>query len=194
MKQYKIFNEVISMLNSGADYQAITLSEIAKRCDMGKSTIYEYFKSKDEMIYSSLLFYIKKVIVYFGADWTGKDFISAFTAYINAVEVLIKANNWTVLPWTFDNYLHYFSKENQASAKKLLNTVQGIIIAVFESILKKYKTTLGIKNISENNIKFVFFAIVADINEKIYEDFDFKNEKNFNFIEDYVNLIKKQMI
>lgn len=194
MKQYKIFNEVISMLNSGADYQAITLSEIAKRCDMGKSTIYEYFKSKDEMVYNSLLFYIKKVIRYFGADWTGTNFTSAFSAYIKAVGVLIKANNWTVLPWTFDNYLHYFSPENQQSTKKLLKTVQGIVIAVYESILKKYKSTLSIKNISETAVRLTFFAIVSDINAKIYEEYDFENDTNMEYINDYINLIKKQMI
>ena len=41
MKRELIYEEVLAMLNDRVDYKSITLSEVAKRCGMGKSTIYD---------------------------------------------------------------------------------------------------------------------------------------------------------
>ena len=55
MTKETIYDEVLMMLNARVDYKSITLAEVARRCEIGKSTIYEYFASKDEMIFNPVI-------------------------------------------------------------------------------------------------------------------------------------------
>lgn len=51
----QIIKAVINkFLNDGFSTE-LTITEIAKSCDIGKSTVYEYFKSKDDVIKEALL-------------------------------------------------------------------------------------------------------------------------------------------
>lgn len=186
MKTELIYNEVISMLNSGADYQSITLSEIAKRCDMGKSTIYEYFSSKDEMVFNSLIYYLDTVIKYFDNDWEG-NYEEKMSLFIRIIIVTMKANKWLVLPWTFDIYKRYFTQENQEAVTNLLSSAQNLIISTFELIVNN-----NFDNIKEDNIKFAFFGLVAFLSDCIDENIDITGEECNNIVDKCVLLLKEQ--
>ena len=187
MKTELIYNEVISMLNSGADYQSITLSEIAKRCDMGKSTIYEYFSSKDEMVFNSLVYYLDTVIKYFDNDWEG-NFEEKMPLFIKIIIVTMKANKWLVLPWTFDTYKNYFTQENQEAVTKLLSSAQNLIMSTFELIVNN-----NFDNIKEDNIKFAFFGLVAFLSDCIDENIDITGQECNNIVDKCVLLLKEQL-
>lgn len=174
MKKIKIFNEVLAMLNEGADYQAITLSSIARRCDMGKSTIYEYFKSKDEMVFSALVYYMKKMIKYFSIDWDMSDVREALGVYIKALIITMKANKWIVMPWSFDTYKAYFTEDNQQAVDKLLSSGQSVVIAVLDSLAKK---DTALSSVTEDNVKFAFFGVVATVANVVDSEFDITSDE-----------------
>ncbi len=174
MKKIKIYNEVLAMLNEGADYQAITLSSIARRCDMGKSTIYEYFKSKDEMIFSALVYYMKKMIKYFSIDWDMADTREALGVYIKALIITMKANKWIVMPWSFDTYKAYFTEDNQLAVDKLLASGQSVVIAVLNSLAKNDKV---LTSVTEDNVRFAFFGVVATLADKVDSEFDITSDE-----------------
>ena len=186
MKTELIYNEVISMLNSGADYQSITLSEIAKRCDIGKSTIYEYFSSKDEMVFNSLVYYLDNVIKYFDNEWEG-DFEDRMALFIKIIIVTMKANKWLVLPWTFDIYKSYFTQENQEAVTNLLSSAQNLIMSTFELIVNN-----NFDNIKEDNIEFAFLGLVAYLSNNIDKDIDITGEKCNNLVNKCIILLKEQ--
>lgn len=55
----KILDVVVSYIKQGV-ISSISLAQIASDADVGKSTLYEYFKSKDEMIVETYQYLIKE--------------------------------------------------------------------------------------------------------------------------------------
>ncbi len=63
-KELAIFNGLINLIKDGANLYSITVSEIAKAADIGKGTIYDYFKTKEEAISKAILYSINNEIEY----------------------------------------------------------------------------------------------------------------------------------
>lgn len=57
-KEVLIFNGLIDLIKGGANPYSIKVSDIAKAADIGKGTIYDYFKSKEEVISKAILYII----------------------------------------------------------------------------------------------------------------------------------------
>ena len=55
-KELLVFKAFKKILFSDSDVAKITVSEIAKEAGIGKGTVYEYFKSKEEIIARSLVY------------------------------------------------------------------------------------------------------------------------------------------
>lgn len=73
----KLFQTLVNYVKRGEDLGHVSISKIAQDADIGKSTVYEYFTSKDEMIvetyryllkhYESILFHDLEVMDFKGA-------------------------------------------------------------------------------------------------------------------------------
>ncbi len=59
-KKEAVLNAVLEHLNSPTSGEKLTISNIAQKIDIGKSTIYEYFESKEDMITSALMLLMEK--------------------------------------------------------------------------------------------------------------------------------------
>ena len=57
-KEILIFNGVMKLMNEGVNIYTIKVADIAKSVGIGKGTVYEYFKSKDELLEKSLIYYM----------------------------------------------------------------------------------------------------------------------------------------
>lgn len=55
-KEILIFNGVMKLMNEGVNIHTIKVADIAKSVGIGKGTVYEYFKSKDELLEKSLIY------------------------------------------------------------------------------------------------------------------------------------------
>lgn len=53
-KEISIFNGVLKLARQGADITKITSRQIASAAGMGKATIYDYFSTKEEIIFAAL--------------------------------------------------------------------------------------------------------------------------------------------
>lgn len=177
MKKQLIFREVLAMLNSGAEYKAITLAEVAKRCKMGKSTIYEYFTSKDEMIYNAMIFYINKMLKFFSSSFKITTFEPSLKIWIKAMMVCMKSNKWMLLPWTFNSYASYLNAEDSARASDLLSKSQTIIIKLLAAICKKGIAEGYIVDDSEQSVEYVYYGAIGLLSKYVEEDFDYTSEQ-----------------
>lgn len=61
-KELAIFNGVIDLIKRGANIYSVTVSEIAKASGVGKGTIYEYFRTKEEVISKAILYNMKREV------------------------------------------------------------------------------------------------------------------------------------
>ena len=59
-KQIHIFEGVMTLLREGRQIHELKVADIAGSAGMGKSTAYEYFSSKDEIIREALTFHLRK--------------------------------------------------------------------------------------------------------------------------------------
>lgn len=55
-KEILIFNAVTKLINDGTKIYTIKVSDIAKAAGIGKGTIYDYFKSKEEILEKAILY------------------------------------------------------------------------------------------------------------------------------------------
>ncbi|MFW5894310.1 MAG: TetR/AcrR family transcriptional regulator [Bacillota bacterium] len=59
-KRERILEKVLALLSQSNTEDALTISNVARAMDIGKSTLYEYFLSKDEMIEEAMRLLLRK--------------------------------------------------------------------------------------------------------------------------------------
>lgn len=88
--QKLIYESVIAIISEGkADF---TVSEIAERANVGKGTVYEYCKSKEELVSDAILYYADNVISSVLKLELKGSFKERILCYINTAQTLVKSN------------------------------------------------------------------------------------------------------
>lgn len=59
-KELAVYDGVVTLIQSGKSFGELTVADIASAAGIGKGTIYEYFKTKDEIVAKALVYTIKK--------------------------------------------------------------------------------------------------------------------------------------
>lgn len=93
-KREKILNTVLSFLSHSDREDSLTISNVANALDMGKSTIYEYFNSKDAMIQSAFELMLEKnrEAILNDDELKTLSFKKAFTNHMNRILELAQNN------------------------------------------------------------------------------------------------------
>jgi AcrR family transcriptional regulator len=85
-KKELLYEVVIKHIKSKGLLKGLTISEIARKADMGKGTVYEYFNSKDELIAEALFFLLDESSdVIFNQDNKELDFKAAMCLHIKTI-------------------------------------------------------------------------------------------------------------
>ncbi len=194
MKKEMIYEEVLSMLNDRVDYKSITLSEVAKRCEMGKSTIYEYFTSKDEMVFNSIIYYLNKMIKFFSSNFKVTTFRASLKTFLKAVIITMKANFWMVMPWTFlDNYAPFLSQDNADTITEMLYKCREVIVNLFTKICEKGEDEGTLYKLDDVYLNFAFCGIIGALTEEVDKDFDLESEDARYLVDDLCACVVKQL-
>ena len=61
-KVLAMYRAVVDLINEGNDIRVLKVSDITGRAGIGKGTAYEYFSSKEEIISSSVLYYVQTCV------------------------------------------------------------------------------------------------------------------------------------
>ncbi len=193
MKRQLIYKEVLAMLNDGIEYKAITLAEVARRCDMGKSTIYEYFSSKDDMVFNSIIFYANKMLKFFSQSFKITTYEPTLRVWVKSMIVCMKSNKWMVLPWTFKTYITYLNEEDSAKIADLLEKSQSLIIKLLNAIAKRGLNEGYISNVDEQTVNFAYYGAIGTLAEYVDQDFDYNTEEGGALVDLVMEQITKQM-
>jgi len=194
MTKETIYDEVLMMLNARVDYKSITLAEVARRCEIGKSTIYEYFASKDEMVFNSMLYYLNRMIRFFSQGFKITTYRASMKTFIKAVMITMKANFWMVMPWTFlDNYGVYFTEEDEQTISNLLYKSQELILTLFTSICKLGEQEGTLFKLNEFNINFAYNGIIGELTENIDAEYDIDSDEAKELMDNLTLAVTKQL-
>ena len=68
----------------------------------------------------------------------------------------------------------YFTEDNQLAVDKLLASGQSVVIAVLNSLAKNDKV---LTSVTEDNVRFAFFGVVATLADKVDSEFDITSDE-----------------
>ncbi|MBE0700534.1 MAG: TetR family transcriptional regulator, partial [Acholeplasmataceae bacterium] len=86
----KILGVVIEYIKNDTSYEKITLSKVAKSANIGKSTVYEYFGSKDELIEETCRFLLMHYQAILFGTLEAATFEAAFREQIKKILLVMK--------------------------------------------------------------------------------------------------------
>jgi AcrR family transcriptional regulator len=129
----RILSAVVSYIKEGLTDQ-ISLAKIASDADIGKSTVYEHFKSKEEMIeetYRYLLSQYESILLKDISDMTFKG------AFIEQLEknLIVMEDARTIMDMLMNHHADQFYKFGKSLEPRVLE-LQNKIANRFESIMK----------------------------------------------------------
>jgi AcrR family transcriptional regulator len=86
----KLLNTLVTYIKNGVDLQSIALSKIAQDAEIGKSTVYEYFESKEQMIVETYRFLLKHYESILLQDIKAMDFKGALFEELSHTLIVLK--------------------------------------------------------------------------------------------------------
>ena len=126
----KILDCTIEMLKCG-DMDTLSMSKIATKAEIGKSTIYEYFPSKEELVKSALKREIDISLEDFLSVKMGKTLYESYYAHMKkGLEIAQDAIQLVGFPST--NNISFMNKE------EIDEMVSGALLPVFERLTEIY--------------------------------------------------------
>lgn len=72
-KVSSVFDSVMRLYSNGIQFHSMTVSDIAKEAGIGKGTVYEYFDTKEEIIWNAVAFHCKKTMELVCSEMIKKD-------------------------------------------------------------------------------------------------------------------------
>ena len=144
-KEIAIFNGVISLIREGVEIHDMKAADIAVKANIGIGTLYNYFKTKEEIISKALLYMMEgefyKTVEKVDAR---EGFKNKFYAILEAIEESFKNTNSTI-NWIISNMqgksiLKYISEDStliEKLQKQILEAMSMLcILGVEEGIIK----------------------------------------------------------
>lgn len=178
-KEILIFNAVNKLLHEGIKLHTVKVADIAKEAGIGKGTIYDYFKSKEEILEKAFLYNmdielyenIKKIK--FGDNFKDKVYIildiieKSTTDYSSFSNILFSNLSHYEFKGILENNKDYINKRYDLLKKSIndllsIGVLENIIkeqedkdyqIMVFESVVTGFGHTICIKNEDKKTIE-----------------------------------------
>lgn len=86
----KLLHTLVDYIKKGEDIEKVALSKIAHDADIGKSTVYEYFESKEQMIIETYRYLLKHYENILLADLEAMDFKGALFEELSRILLVLK--------------------------------------------------------------------------------------------------------
>lgn len=182
-KEILIFNAVNKLLHEGIKLHTVKVADIAKEAGIGKGTIYDYFKSKEEILERAFLYNmdielyenIKKINK--GNNFKEKVYIildiieKSTTDYSSFSNILFSNLSHNEFKGILENNKDYINKRYELLKKSIndllsIGVLENIIkeqedkdyqIMVFESVVTGFAHTICIKNEDKKTFEDVKF-------------------------------------
>lgn len=138
-KKELIMNAAMSLVKTNG-ITGLTVASIAKKAGIGKGTIYEYFKSKEEIFYETMKYGLSLCVIELDKRSliNNPNYKQAIFNFIDVAYEIIKSQSF--LPFSSDSNQFIFEKAK-------INQIQDLLKDYYLSVLKTAKdiNQIGIK-------------------------------------------------
>jgi AcrR family transcriptional regulator len=176
-KKEEIIQKAIDIF-SKLGYRRTNLGHIAKKCNMGRTTMYQYFKNKDQLFESYVVYLISCLQKDVGLVFSDKS-SSSFKKIKSIIEILLTKNEYKNLILSLFEYLNHTDKAKRSTKTREMENKALELKYIFEKLLeegmqnREFKnidtkaTSLALFNIIEGAVLYVVNRKIADFNEYI---------------------------
>lgn len=158
----KLISVLVNYIKAGTNLKDLSMLQIATEAEIGKSTVYEHFASKEEMISETYIYLLQTYEAILLEPVTMTDFKTAFIEQIKKISTVMsdaKVIMEAIMNNSFDQ-MPLLKKEHHV----LIESIQNKMSARFEGIIKMahVQGLIEIKNTNPNT-KHVMQAIISGV-------------------------------
>lgn len=178
----KILDCTIEMLKGG-DIDTISMSKIASNANIGKSTIYEYFSSKEELVKTALKRVVDIALEDFLSVKMGKTLYESYYAHMKkGLEIAKDAIKLVGYPST--NNISFMNKD------EIEEMVSGALLPIFDRLVEIYNQGVNEKTIvQKRDLSTKLYILAGFFKGMLLEKYK-HNIPDEEFIEDlYENVL-----
>ncbi len=188
----KILNAVVSHIKDGDNPKQITISMIAAEAEIGKSTVYEHFSSKEDMVSETYFYLLKHYENILMSDIQEMDFKSAFIEQIKKILFIMKDAKIlmnAIMNFDQGSFIEQGKKIEGCAIEirgKMQSRFESIIrVGVIEGIITQKTPKQHLGNVIQAVISGLLFQYVNDAME-------IEENELYELIYDQVLLLIKQ--
>ncbi len=169
-KKEAILQAVLTCLLGESGEEKLTISNVAKKLDIGKSTVYEYFKNKEELVKGALELAFEKNVPVFTAGEEGKEmsFRDAFFRFVGAL-IDSTLDNQKLETLTHHPEVAVLSRETKRELKaKMHRIVEGIrrrLKDVLQKGVDEGELSSGVSSTRKETIEMLVFGVVMSFGD-----------------------------
>ncbi len=157
-KEILIFNAVTKLINDGTKIHTIKVADIAKVAGIGKGTIYDYFKSKEEILEKAILYHMNE------------ELYKALEEIKSSCD--FKSKYYKILEMTQNNIVNYHSSANLLSSVGTYELKEVLVNNIEEVKNRENIINKTINDIVNLGIKE---GIIKNQDDKTYQEQVFKS-------------------
>lgn len=191
-KEIEVYKAVFDLAKSGKDFSELRVQEIADAANMGKGTLYEYFKSKDEILEKSIDYFLqeefKHVHLLLSKTHTFEEMIREILWLL-----VHKNNECSSFEILFANYQRIGIKNLIEKSREKIHEVVPSFIEIFDKLIEIGEAEKIILKSSDREYqRFVLLSGISGFAmcSKLYDD-PTNNPKVEQAIENAIKVIKK---
>lgn len=135
-KKERIILSSIEFMKSGISYSNIKIKDIAEKADIGKGTIYEYFNSKEDIFFKSIIYIVDILIDKTDKMYSVGKFEDLFLKNIYMYNELVKEYKSIITLFIFDMNTFSISNENMLEINAKIDVLKSLILKKFHENIK----------------------------------------------------------
>lgn len=179
----KIIEATVDFFKEQAHYEQITLTKVAKRAMIGKSTVYEHFESKEALIEETCSYMLESYARTLFEPLVIESFSSAFREQIERILTVMK-DAQAVVDVLFSHkqglMIPLDSKTLEARARALKERMNER----FEMIFSQGRAEGRFSLMKDSNVRFVISAIISGLlYQYVNDEMDLSKEQLLDLIE-----------
>lgn len=159
LKKQTLYDCALALLNEKKSADRIAVSQIAERAGIGKSTVYEYFTSKEELFAQAIFYYLQRQVAVIRQEVSGQNFREGFRLLIDTA-IQVFQENEAMFDFLFMNrVLMEPESQLQATLQQQLQQLQMLVSGYFVELVQKGVEEGILEELPD--IRDIYFAFVA---------------------------------
>ncbi len=159
--KYDLIISSASKLFAQADFQSVSMEDVAAAAKVGKGTLYNYFKSKDDLYFSILRNRLEKLLLVLKNAYNGRDdFLQNMKSLVLHLNKFLKNHPYFHKIWNREE--HFLKKDNNLA---ILELKERILNLIGEVLIQGKKEKILEDNLDTSFTAQIVYCLINYVND-----------------------------